>query len=179
MVCVSLCSNWVKHKKYFSWGFSIRVLPSHWFRTWIFFFNVFLYLAASDLSFGIRDLCCVTGHLRVVIQTLVVVHGLSSCSSLAELLCSVWDLSSPIRDPIHVPYVVRWILNHRTTKEIPKTWDFIVCIIQKTQSWEIGLKWFQIRLYRLQRFRQPNLGSQSQMTIYIRKQSSGKIVRKK
>ena len=35
------------------------------------------------------------------------------------LLHSIWDLSSQIRDRTCVPYIVRQIFNHGTTREVP------------------------------------------------------------
>ena len=42
-----------------------------------FFFLIFIYLAASDLSYGTRDLCC--GIFCCYTRTLVAVPGLSRC----------------------------------------------------------------------------------------------------
>ena len=41
-------------------------------------------------------------------------------SSVLEISHSKWDLSSQTRDRTRVPCVGRWILNHWTTKEVPK-----------------------------------------------------------
>ena len=38
-----------------------------------------------------------------------------SCSS-----CGTWDLSSPTRDQTCIPCIGRWILNHWTTREVPR-----------------------------------------------------------
>ena len=35
-----------------------------------------------------------------------------------ELLCSMWDLSSQIRDRTHVPWIGRWIRNHWAARDI-------------------------------------------------------------
>ena len=43
--------------------------------------------------------------------------GLSTCSVWAQLPCSLWSLSSLIRDQTHVSCIERWILNHWTTRE--------------------------------------------------------------
>ena len=43
-----------------------------------------------------------------------------SCSLWAYLLQTMWDLSSPTRDGTHVPCTARRILNHWTTREVPK-----------------------------------------------------------
>ena len=62
-----------------------------------------IYLAASGLSFGNK----------------VVEHEISSCDLLVQLPCRMWDLSSLIRDQIPVSCLVRWILHHWTTREVP------------------------------------------------------------
>ena len=36
------------------------------------------------------------------------------------MLHSMWVLYSPTRDQNCVPFIVRWILNHWTTKEVPR-----------------------------------------------------------
>ena len=36
-----------------------------------------------------------------------------------QLLCSMWDLSSPIRDWSRVPSTARWFLNHWPAREVP------------------------------------------------------------
>ena len=51
--------------------------------------------------------------------SIVVVCGLSSYGVRAQLPRSMWDLSSPTRDQTCVPCIGRWILNHRTTREVP------------------------------------------------------------
>ena len=43
---------------------------------------------------------------------------LSMCGTQASLPHGMWDLSSPIRDQVTVPYIGRWILNHWTTREV-------------------------------------------------------------
>ena len=48
-------------------------------------------------------------------HTVSLERGLSSCSAPTRLPRSMWNLSSPTRDPIHVPCVGRQILNHWTT----------------------------------------------------------------
>ena len=66
-------------------------------------------------------------------QDLSVSHELSSCGVLAlvavahglqntraqYLLYNMWDLSSPIRDQIHIFCIARQFLNHWTTTEVP------------------------------------------------------------
>ena len=59
------------------------------------------YLAVSGPSFGSE----------------VVAHEFPSCDLLLQLPCSGWDLSSPTRDQTPVSCIVRWILNHWTTRE--------------------------------------------------------------
>ena len=49
-------------------------------------------------------------------DSLVVARGLQSTWTL---VVEVRDLSSPNRDQAHVPFIGRWILNHRTTREVP------------------------------------------------------------
>ena len=46
----------------------------------------------------------------------------SSLAVVCVLSCAwgLWDLSSPIRDQTHVPYIGRWVLNYWATKEVPR-----------------------------------------------------------
>ena len=44
-------------------------------------------------------------------------QGLRSCHMWAWLLCSMWDLSSPMRNQTHVPALK--ILTHWTTRKVP------------------------------------------------------------
>ena len=53
-------------------------------------------------------------------DSLVVACGLSSCSARAWLLYRMGDLSSLRGDRTRIPCLARWILNHWTTREIPK-----------------------------------------------------------
>ena len=46
-------------------------------------------------------------------------HGLSTFGTWAYLLCSIFDLSSLTRHWSWVPCIVRQILNHWTTREVP------------------------------------------------------------
>ena len=53
-------------------------------------------------------------------------QGLSSCGTQAQqlwlrpsLLQGLWNLSSPARDQTQVPCIARWILNPRTSMEVP------------------------------------------------------------
>ena len=56
---------------------------------------------------------CVMGDLSLWhMDSLLAVQGLSSCSTQAELLCDMWDLSSLTRDQTHVLCIARQILNH-------------------------------------------------------------------
>ena len=52
-------------------------------------------------------------------NSLIVELRLSSCSTGAQLLQGMWDLSSPTRDQTPVPCIAGWILNHWTTREVP------------------------------------------------------------
>ena len=66
------------------------------------------------------DLPCVMGDLSLWhVDSLFAVQGLSSCSTQAELLCGISDLSSLTRDRTHVLCIVRQILNHWTVREVP------------------------------------------------------------
>jgi len=38
----------------------------------------------------------------------------------------MWDLSSPTRDCIPVPFVARQVLNHCTTREVPESFTLKV-----------------------------------------------------
>ena len=53
-------------------------------------------------------------------------HGLSGCSTWAELLC-LWDLSPPVRDHTHVPCIGRQIF---TTGPLARSYQlqFFACI---------------------------------------------------
>ena len=64
-------------------------------------FNCYLFIFCAGLVFIVR-------------------YVLSSCGAQAWLPCSMWGLSSLTRDPTHVLYVERQILNHWTTREVPK-----------------------------------------------------------
>ena len=48
-------------------------------------------------------------------------HKLFSCGLQAYLLPNMWDLSSPTRDPNHIRCLIRWIFNHRATREVPES----------------------------------------------------------
>ena len=49
---------------------------------------------------------------------------LNCCGMPALLSCGMWDLSSLTRDQTHIPCIVRWILYHWTTREVPYTNNF-------------------------------------------------------
>ena len=78
----------------------------------------------------------------------IAVHILSSCGTQnlehagsvaatrkAYLLRGMWDLSSPTRDQTPVLCIVRWILNHWATREVP--WD--LCRFKGKR--EVNTKW--------------------------------------
>ena len=56
-------------------------------------------------------------------------HRLSSCGPRASLLRSMWDLPGPGLDP-SVPCIGRWILNHCTTGEVPKSAIFKIVLLR-------------------------------------------------
>ena len=80
-----------------------------------FLFNTYLFLAAPDLSCSTQDL-----SFWPVGISLVVAHGLYNCGAWTWLPCSMWDLSSPTGDWIHVPCIRRQILNYWTAREVPE-----------------------------------------------------------
>ena len=53
-----------------------------------------------------------------LMDSLVVVWGLSSRGAQAWLLCGIWDRSSLTRDQTHLPCIARWILNHWIIREV-------------------------------------------------------------
>ena len=60
------------------------------------FFLIFICLAALSLHCSTRDLCCVLRGLSSrCINSLAVVHGLSSCSMWAQLPHSMWTSQFP------------------------------------------------------------------------------------
>ena len=70
----------------------------------LFFFQyLFIDLAASGLSWG---------------------HMGSSLGPQAQLLCDIWDLSSPMRGQTHIPCTARPILNHWATREVSPLFQF-------------------------------------------------------
>ena len=46
-------------------------------------------------------------ELQSTLAPVALTHGLSSGGALARLLCSMWDLSSPVRDGTHLPCIAR------------------------------------------------------------------------
>ena len=126
----------------------------HFSLSFLFGFAVFLFqdittkingfsfnLAASDLSYGTQDPCCIMWELLLrhrdsswrhvgcsswSRRALELRHtgsrvGLSSVAVVwAQFLCYVWDLSSQTRDSACVPDIARQIRNRWTTKEVPK-----------------------------------------------------------
>ena len=65
-------------------------------------------------------------------------HWLGSCSPWAQLLLSIWDLSSPPRSGAHVPCIGRWILYQWTTRVVPpvKFLKYIECLLYCGSHWE-------------------------------------------
>ena len=69
------------------------------------------------------------GFSVAVVQTLghVVVVGVGSGA------WGMWDLSSPTKDPSHVPYFGRQVLKHRITRKVPRMevfltdWPLLIC----------------------------------------------------
>ena len=70
--------------------------------------KILLYLFSSD------------GSQMWHVGSFTVAHGLSGCGVGAQLLCGTWALSSLTRDPSEVPCIARQILNHWTTRKVPK-----------------------------------------------------------
>ena len=65
-------------------------------------------------------------------------HWLCSCSPWAQLLLSIWDLSSPPRAGAHVPCIGRQILYQWTTRVVPpvKFLKYIECLLYCRSHWE-------------------------------------------
>ena len=72
----------------------------------------FIYLAALGLSCGTRDLCCST-------RTSLWLRCNGSRVRVLSCPEARGNLSSLTRDQTRVPCIGRWILNHRTTREVP------------------------------------------------------------
>ena len=70
-----------------------------------------------DLCCSMQDLCCSMQDLWLQCTQSVVV-GMGSVVA-AQLLCGMWDPSTPTRDLICIPYTARWILNYWTTRKVP------------------------------------------------------------
>ena len=72
------------------------------------------------------------------IDSLVVLCRLSSCVVRAQLLLSMWDFSSLTRDWTHISWIAMQILNHWTTREVPKEdssdWKSSIFFQKKTFS---------------------------------------------
>ena len=117
----------------------LSLLNSKWwlyfsfFKIYLFYF-IYLFLAMLGLSCGTRDLrwgvqaslsSCgmqAPGHGLCSLRhtgSLVEVRELSSCGARAQLPRSTWDLSSLTRDRTRLPCILRWILYHWTTREVP------------------------------------------------------------
>jgi len=81
---------------------------------------IYLSLIAWGLNCSMQDLHCIMCNLLLQCSdSLVVVHGLSSCGTQAYLLHGCGNLSSLTRNWTHNPCITRCILNHWTTKEVP------------------------------------------------------------
>ena len=90
------------------------------------FFNIYLFIWLPRVLVAA---CGIFAAARGVFSlqrrdSLALVRGLSSCSTWAELVHSMWDLSSPTRDQTCVPCIAKQIFNHWTTREVSK-WLFI------------------------------------------------------
>ena len=55
---------------------------------------------------------------------------LASCGMQAYLLRSIGVLISPIRDRTCIPCIVRWVLHHWTTREVPQCYSLITWYLQ-------------------------------------------------
>ena len=85
--------------------------------------NPHLYvLLSSGKAFYLTNLFCFVSFLTIFgcAGSSLQHPGFSSCSAQAKLSCSTWDLSSLTRDRRHIPCIGRWILNHWTTREVPR-----------------------------------------------------------
>ena len=88
---------------------------------------LFCFCFCFNLFLAVSGLSCRTWYLllRHMGFSLVVVHGLSSCGVPAQLPCNMWDLSSLTRDRTRIPCIGRQILNHWTTREVPRHCQFL------------------------------------------------------
>ena len=85
----------------------------------LFFFLIFIYCGCVGSELWHVGSSCVMGDLSLWhTDSLFAVQGLSSCSTQAELLCGMWDLSSLTRHRTHVLCIARQILNHWTVREV-------------------------------------------------------------
>ena len=50
----------------------------------------------------------------------------------------MWDLSSPTKDCIPVPFIARQVLNHCTTREVPESFTLKVDVILTEQGCPIA-----------------------------------------
>ena len=92
---------------------------------------IYIYLFIS--VFG-----CIRSQLWRVGSFVMGCRLLSSCSTQAQLLHSMWNLSSPTRDQTCIPCIRRQILNHWTTREVLQTRVFLkhfyFCCTQQNTS---------------------------------------------
>ena len=70
--------------------------------------------------------CSVSTLSSCSVESSLVERGLQSswasvAVALGQLPHSIWHLRFPTRDRTHMPCTVNWILNHWTTREVPKT----------------------------------------------------------
>ena len=77
------------------------------------------------------------GSVVCNMQALVEVRQFSSCGAWAQLHRGMWDLSSLTREC--VPCIVRWILYHWTTREVPGLLIFLMSIFVSMFIRGIGL----------------------------------------
>ena len=83
-------------------------------------FYSLIYLAAQGLSCGTKDLCCVTRDFSLWrTNSLVVACGVG-CSAAWGVVISL------IRDQTCIPCIVRWVLHHWTTREVPQYYSLIM-----------------------------------------------------
>ena len=117
-----------------SWASNISAV-----KQFAYFNNVFIYFKKYlfiYLSGCVGSQLRHAGSLLRYAAFFIVVRGLlSSCGTRAQLPHSMWNLSSPTRDQTRVPCIVRWILNHWTTREVPQT---VYLIPQSWAFWFLG-----------------------------------------
>ena len=110
----------------FSYPITQSKYHSIYFRIYIYFFNIYLFIWLHSVYFQ-------HGGLFVGLTVF------SSCGTQAWLPHGRWDLSSQTRDQTHVPCIGRQILNHWTTKEVP-LFPFVIvqnsnwCVLFEDQS---------------------------------------------